>query len=85
MFRSSRPEVFLKKDALQTRSKPTAEQRRRSATPTKSLYNFIEITANPENTLFQMNISGGLFLYAKRVLKEINYKKLLFKLLKELY
>ena len=53
MFRSSPPEVFFKKDALQTRSKPTAEQRRRSATRTKSLYNFIEITpthgCTPEN------------------------------------
>ena len=53
MFRSSPPEVFFKKDALQTRSKPTAEQRRRSATRTKSLYNFIEITPThgytPEN------------------------------------
>ena len=44
MFRSSPPEVFSKKDALQTRSKPTAEQSRRSTISTKSLCNFIEIT-----------------------------------------
>ena len=44
MFRSSPPEVFSKKDAVQIRSKPTGEQPRRSATSTKPLCNFIEIT-----------------------------------------
>ena len=53
MFRSSPPEVFSKKDALQIQSKPTGEQPRRSAISTKSLCNFIEITptygCGPEN------------------------------------
>ena len=44
MFRSSPSEVFSKKDAVQIRSKPTGEQPRRSATSTKPLCNFIEIT-----------------------------------------
>ena len=54
MFRSSLPEVFSKKDALQTRSKPTAEQPRKSAISTKLLCNFIEIIpthgCTPENS-----------------------------------
>ena len=53
MFRSSSPEVFSKKDAVQIRSKPTGEQPRRSAISTRSLCNFIEITPThrcaPEN------------------------------------
>ena len=44
MFRSSPPEVFSKKGAVQIRSKPTGEQPRRSATSTNPLCNFIEIT-----------------------------------------
>ena len=35
MFRSSPPEVFSKKDTVQTPSEPTVEKTRRSATPTK--------------------------------------------------
>ena len=53
MFRSSSPEVFSNKDTVQIRSKPTEEQKRRSAIPTKSLCNFIELTlmhkCAPEN------------------------------------
>ena len=53
MFRSSPPQVFSKKDAAQTRSKPTGEQPRRSAISTKPLCNFIEIIPTyrcaPEN------------------------------------
>ena len=53
MFKSSPPDVFSKKDAAQTRSKPTGEQPRRSAISTKPLCNFIEITTThrcaPEN------------------------------------
>ena len=53
MFRSSPPDVFSKKDAVQIRSKPTGEQPRRRATSTKPLCNFIEITPThgcaPEN------------------------------------
>ena len=53
MFRSSPPEVFSKKDAVQIRSKPTGEQPHRSAISTKLLCNFIEITpthrCTPEN------------------------------------
>ena len=44
LFRSSPPEVFCKKDALQTRSKPTGEQQCRSAISTKLLCSFIKIT-----------------------------------------
>ena len=47
MFRSSPPEVFSKKDAVQIRSKPTGEQ---------PLSNFIEITPThgcaPENSQY---------------------------------
>ena len=43
MFRSSPPEVFSKKDALQTRSKLIEENLHRSAVLKKLLFNFIEI------------------------------------------
>ena len=53
MFRSSQPEKFSKKDAVQIRSKPTGEQPHRSVISTKPLFNFIEITPThgsaPEN------------------------------------
>ena len=53
MFRSSPPEVFSKKDAVQIRSKPTGEHPRQSVISTKPLCNFIEITpthrCSPEN------------------------------------
>ena len=41
MFRSS---MFSNKDAVQIRSEPTGEQRRRSVIPAKPLCKFIEIT-----------------------------------------
>ena len=44
LFRSNSSEVFSKKGALQTRSKPTGEQQCRSANSTHLLCNFIEIT-----------------------------------------
>ena len=61
MFRSSPPEVFSKKGAVQIRRKPTGERPRRSAVSTKPPCNFIEITpthgcapeestVNPQNT-----------------------------------
>ena len=53
MFRSSPPEVFSKKDAVQIQSKPTGEQPRRSMISAKPLCDFIEITPThgcaPEN------------------------------------
>ena len=53
MFRSSPPEVFSKKNAVQIQGKPTGERPRRSAISTKPLCNFIEITpthgCTPEN------------------------------------
>ena len=97
MFRSSPPEVFSKKDAVQIRSKPTGEQPHRSAISTKLLCNFIEITpthrctpenpkntTQPQNTSPQENTSGKLLLCVKRVLKNINYKKLLFTVAKKI-
>ena len=54
MFRSSPPEVFRKKEALQIPCKPTGEQPRRSVISTKQLCNFTEITlthgCSPKNT-----------------------------------
>ena len=89
MFRSSPPEVFFNKDAVQIRSEPTGEQTRRSAVHTKRLCNFIEMTLMHEcvpenqhhtsqNTSPQENISGRLLLYVKIVLKDLNYKTLFF-------
>ena len=37
-----------------------------------------ESTAHPQNTSSQENTSGRLLLYLTRVLKDLNYKKLLF-------
>ena len=74
MFRSSPAEVFFKKDALQTQTKPTGEQPLKSAiskiAPTHGCVP--RITTSP-----QENTSGGLLLYVKRVLKDLNYRKLL--------
>ena len=54
MSRSSLPEVFSEKDAVQIQSKPTGEQPRLSAISKKPLCNFIEITPThgcaPENS-----------------------------------
>ena len=53
MFRTSPPEVFSKKGALQTKSKAIGEQPRRRAISTNPLCNFIKITSTykcaPEN------------------------------------
>ena len=53
VLRSSPPEVFSKKDAVQIRSKPTGEQPRESVISRKPYCNFIEITPThrcvPEN------------------------------------
>ena len=37
---------------------------------------------NPQNTLLQENISGGLLLHVKRILKDLNYEKFLFTVVK---
>ena len=44
MFRSSPPEVFSNKDAVQIQSEPTGEQTCKSTILTKPLCDFIEIT-----------------------------------------
>ena len=54
--------MFCKKDALQTWNKPTGEQQYRMATSAK----------------LRLNISGGLLLHVKRVLKDLNYKMFSF-------
>ena len=41
-----------------------------------------ESAAHPQNTSLQENTSGGIFLYAKRVLKYLNQKKLSFTVFK---
>ena len=41
-----------------------------------------EAIAHLQNTYFQENISGELLLYVKRVLKDLNYEKLLFTVVK---
>ena len=33
---------------------------------------------NPQHTLLQENTSAGLLLYVKRILKDLNYKDLIF-------
>ena len=76
MFRSSPPEVFSKKDAVQIRIKPIGEQPHRSAISTKPLCNFMEIT--PTHRCAPKNSKYTLLLYVKRILKNINYKKVLF-------
>ena len=88
MFRSSPPEVFSNKDTVQIQIEPTGEQTSRSTIPTKPFCNFIEATPmhgcvlrihiTPAKISPQENISGRLFLYVKIVLKDLNYKKLLF-------
>ena len=91
MFRSNPLEVFSNKDTVQIRSEPTGEQTRRSAIPTKPLCNFIEMTLmhecapenpHPQSTSPQENNSGRLLLYVKIVLRDLNYKKLLFRTVK---
>ena len=37
---------------------------------------------NPQNTLLQENISGRLLLHVKRILKDLNYEKFLFTVVK---
>ena len=70
IFKSSRPEVFFKKDVLKICSKFTGEHKCRSVISIKLLCNFIEITlrhgCSPVNllhifrTLFSRNTSGWL-------------------------
>ena len=72
-FRSSRPEVFLRKGILKICSKFTGERPCRSVILIKLLCNFIEITlqhgCSPANLLyifrnpFLKNTSGWLLLY----------------------
>ena len=89
MFRSSPPEVFSKKDAVAN----PQENNRAEAQSQQSRFGTLlklhprtdappESTAHPQNTTPQENTSGRLLLYVKRVLKDLNYKKLLFTVVK---
>ena len=42
----------------------------------------LKFTAYPQNTFLQENTSGGLVLYVRRILKDLNYKKLLLTVVK---
>ena len=80
MFRSSPPEVFSKKDAAQIRAEARSQQSR-FATLLKSHAHTDaprESKVHPQNTSPRENTSGRQLVYVKRVLKNINYKKLLF-------
>ena len=73
---------------MQTRYKFTGEQPSRDEILTKPLSNFIDITpryryalkicSKPEKYLFIGEHLWGLLLYVKRILKELNSKKLAF-------
>ena len=80
MFRSSPPEVFSKKDAVQIRSKPTGEQPHKSAISTKPLCNFIEITPThrcaPENQSTPAeHLSPGEHLWETAPVCQKSFKK----------
>ena len=83
MFRSSPPEVFSKKDAVQILSKPTGEQPRRSAISTKPLCNFIEIAPthrcvleNPKYTSEYLSLGEHLWETAPVCQKSFKRHKL---------
>ena len=89
MFRNSPPEVLSRKKFPQTRSKSAGEQQFRSAISTKPLCNFIKITPAhrqaPDNLqhIHRTNhpgdhLWGTAFACKKSFLKDLNYKKLLF-------
>ena len=93
MFTSSSPEVFSKKDALQTRSKPTRDQPRRGAMSTKLFCNFFEITPthgcarkNPQHTrrapFSRRTPLGDCFCMSKSFKRLKLQKKLLFAVVK---
>ena len=74
--------------------KHEASPQENNAILTKLLYNFIKITpkhgcaprkfaAHAQNNLLQENTFGGLFLYVKRVLKDLNYKMFLITVVKK--
>ena len=96
MFRSNPPKVFSKKSAVKIGREPTGEQPRRSTISKKRLCNFIEITPmhgctpkesteHLQNTSPWENTSGRLFLYVKRVLKDLIIRSYYLQFLKEIY
>ena len=81
MFRSSPPEVFSNKGAVQIRSEPTGERTRRSGIPTKPPCNFIEITLmhecapeNPHHT--RKYLSPGKHLWETAPVCPNSFKRL---------
>ena len=74
MFRNSPPEVLSMKDAAQIRSNP---QRTRFATLLKS-----HPCAHKTSLPTSGRSLGRMLLYVKRVLNDLNYKKLLFAVVK---
>ena len=91
-FRSSPPEVLSKEDVRQTWSKPTGERQHRSdkdkhtqqsrfATSSKSrpcTDTPPKSAAHLQNTPFRETTFGVLLLHVKRILKDLNYEKFLF-------
>ena len=43
---------------------------------------FRKFAARPQNTLLRENTSGGLLLHVKKILKDLNYKRFLFTVVK---
>ena len=83
MFKNSPPEVSSNKNTVQMQNEPTGEQTRRNTIPAKPLCNFIEITpmhgCTPRIHITPAkHFSPEEQLYVKIVLKDLNYKKLLF-------
>ena len=83
-FKSSPPEVFLRKGVLKICSKVTGEQPCRNVISIKLLCNFIEITlqhgCSPVNLLhifktpFPKNTSGGLLLEINEQIRKFSNK-----------
>ena len=88
MFRSSPPELSPTKTLSKYGANPQ-ENKRAEARSQQSRFATLlkshpctnaprEPTSYPQNTSPQENTSGRLLLYVKIVLKDLNYKKLLF-------
>ena len=91
-FRSSPPEVFSKEDAPRNEENPqentnteARSQQSRFATLLKSqpcTDTPPKSAAHLQNTPLRENTSGGLLLHVKRILKNLNYEKFLFTVVK---
>ena len=91
-FRSSPPEVFSKEDAPRNEENPqenTNTEARSQQSRFATLLKSHPCTDTPpeiprtsaEHPLWQ-NTSGGLLLHVKRILKDLNYEKFLFTVVK---